>query len=167
MPFSVDTWHARVAELAVAAGASMVNDVSGGQLDPAMLATVARLHVPYICMHMRGMPATMNKEAVYDDVMREVLDYFIERIGTCRQAGIHDVILDPGLGFCQDAGAQFPAAGTGCRHSGCCDKPILLGVSRKSTIYRTLGSHPGRGVERYHGDAYAGVDKWSEYPAGP
>lgn len=138
IPLSVDTWHARVAESAIQAGASIVNDVSGGHLDPAMLETVARLRVPYICMHMRGTPATMNKEAHYDDVVREVLDYFIERTEACRLMGIHDVILDPGWGFAKMAAHNFRLL-HGLPALRICGKPLLLGVSRKSTIYRTLG----------------------------
>ncbi len=138
---SVDTWHARVAALAVEAGAGIVNDVSGGAMDPAMLATVGRLVVPYVCMHMKGTPATMNSEANYENVVTEVLDYFIGRIEACRQAGIHDVILDPGLGFAKTAVHNFQLL-----HKlsvlRICGKPLLLGVSRKSTIYRTLGIGP-------------------------
>src|SRR5579872_4202679 len=103
VPLSVDTWHARVAAEAVAAGASIVNDVSGGEMDREMLGTVGRLGVPYICMHMKGLPATMNKEAKYDNVVRQVLDFFIGRIEACRRAGIHDVIVDPGWGFAKTA----------------------------------------------------------------
>jgi dihydropteroate synthase len=135
---SVDTWHARVAAMAVEAGAGMVNDVSGGAVDPAMLETVGRLSVPYICMHMRGMPATMNREAQYENVVTAILDYFIARIEDCRRAGIHDVILDPGFGFAKTAVHNFRIL-----HElsvlQICGKPLLLGVSRKSTIYRTLG----------------------------
>ncbi|HEV3412143.1 MAG TPA: dihydropteroate synthase [Puia sp.] len=141
VPLSVDTWHARVAALAVGAGASMVNDVSGGQLDPAMLGTVGRLGAPYICMHMKGTPATMNSEARYENVVLEVLDFFIHRIAACRRAGIHDVILDPGWGF-----AKMPVHNFRLLHDlsllRICGKPLLLGVSRKSTIYRTLGVSP-------------------------
>jgi dihydropteroate synthase len=141
IPLSVDTWYARVAREAVAAGASMVNDISGGTLDPEMLTTVGRLRVPYICMHMKGTPATMNKEAIYEDVVREVLDYFIQRIEACRLAGINDVILDPGFGFAKTAAHNFQLLRNLSlfRITG---KPILLGVSRKSTIYRTLGVTP-------------------------
>jgi len=138
---SVDTWYARVAREAVAAGASIVNDISGGSFDSEMLPTVGRLRVPYICMHMKGTPATMNKEAIYEDVVREVLDFFIERIEACRLAGIHDVILDPGFGFAKTAAHNFQLLHhlSLFRLTG---KPILLGVSRKSSIYRTLGVTP-------------------------
>ncbi len=138
VPLSVDTWYARVAAEAVGAGAFIVNDISGGQLDPAMLETVGRLGVPYICMHMKGTPQTMNKQAVYDDVVRDVLDFFIRRIEDCRRAGIHDVILDPGFGFSKTPVHNFQLLRR-LDVFRICDKPILLGVSRKSTIYKTLG----------------------------
>ena len=141
IPLSVDTWYARVAAEAAAAGAVIINDISGGLLDPAMLATVGRLGVPYICMHMKGTPATMNREAVYDDVVREVLDFFIRRIEDCRRAGIHDVILDPGFGFSKTSVHNFQLLRR-LDVFRICGKPILLGISRKSTIYRTLGVTP-------------------------
>ena len=138
IPLSVDTWYSRVAREAVAAGAAVVNDISGGRFDPDMLPVVGSLKVPYICMHSKGTPATMNKDAVYEDVVKEVLDYFIRRIEDCRLAGIHDVIIDPGLGFAKTHAHnwallnQLPVF----RITG---RPLLLGISRKSTIYRTLG----------------------------
>ena len=141
IPLSVDTWYARVAGDAVSAGAAMVNDISGGLLDPAMLATVGRLGVPYICMHMKGTPQTMNREAVYDDVVKDVLDFFIRRIEDCRRAGIHDVILDPGFGFSKTSAHNFQLLRR-LDVFRICGKPLLLGVSRKSTIYKTLGVTP-------------------------
>lgn len=135
---SVDTWYSRVAGEAVGAGASLVNDISGGMLDPGMLTTVGRLGVPYVCMHMKGTPQTMNREAIYENVTTEVLDFFIRRMEDCRKAGIHDVILDPGMGFAKKGShnlillknlAVFTMLG----------RPILLGISRKSVIYKTLG----------------------------
>jgi len=138
---SIDTWYSRVAQEAVAAGASMINDVSGGLQDPAMLAAVGRLGVPYVCMHMKGTPSTMNKAAVYKDVTKEVLDFFIARTEDCRQAGIHDVILDPGMGFAKTHQHNLELLHnlSVFRMLG---RPILLGVSRKSTIYKLLGITP-------------------------
>jgi dihydropteroate synthase len=138
---SIDTWYARVAREAVAAGASLINDISGGSLDPQMLTTVGQLGVPYICMHMKGTPATMNKEAVYKDVAGEVLDFFIRRLEDCRRAGINDVILDPGMGFAKTHvhNLQLLHRLDIFKMTG---RPLLLGVSRKSTIYRTLGISP-------------------------
>jgi dihydropteroate synthase len=138
---SVDTWYSRVAREAVAAGASMVNDISGGRLDPDMLGTVGTLKVPYVCMHMKGTPATMNKEALYEDVTKEVLDYFIRRIEDCRQAGIHDVILDPGFGFAKNSAHNFTLLRR-LQVFAITGRPLLVGLSRKSTIYRTLGITP-------------------------
>lgn len=141
VPLSVDTWFAAVASAAVAAGASIVNDVSGGFRDASMLETVGRLGVPYICMHMRGTPATMNAEAHYGNVVVDVLDYFVERLTACRRAGIHDIILDPGWGFAKNARHNFQLL-HGLPVLRICGRPLLLGLSRKSTIYRTLGVGP-------------------------
>ncbi|HSC55197.1 MAG TPA: dihydropteroate synthase [Phnomibacter sp.] len=135
---SIDTFHASVAEAAVMAGASMVNDVSGGQMDAAMLDTVAALQVPYVCMHMRGTPETMQHYAVYENVVQEVLQYFIERMEACRKAGIKDVLLDPGIGFAKTIEHNFQVLHQ-LEAFQILGAPVLLGVSRKSTIYKTLG----------------------------
>ncbi len=135
---SIDTYHARVAELAVRAGATIVNDISGGTMDNDMLTTVAALKVPYVCMHMKGTPNSMQKEAVYEDVVKEVLDYFIFKVAECKAAGIHDIIIDPGFGFGKTIVHNFQLL----KHLSIfkmLDKPILAGISRKSTIYKTLG----------------------------
>ena len=135
---SVDTWYSRVAKEAVAAGASMVNDISGGNLDMAMIKTVAGLKVPYICMHMQGKPATMQKEPVYKDVVKEVLDFFIGKLEECCKAGITDVIIDPGFGFGKTVKHNFDLLKSLSIFS-ITNRPILVGLSRKSTIYKTLG----------------------------
>jgi dihydropteroate synthase len=135
---SVDTFYATVAEAAVKAGAGMVNDVSGGMFDEKMLETVARSGMPYICMHTKGTPQTMHKDPFYTDVVKEVFDYFIERIDVCKHAGIKDVIIDPGFGFAKSIAynLQLLQQLTVFKMLG---KPLLLGISRKSTIYKTLG----------------------------
>ena len=138
---AIDTYRAAVARAAVNAGASMVNDISGGNLDAAMLPTVAALQVPYICMHMKGTPQTMQQQAQYEDVTREVLDFFIARVAACRQAGIKDVIIDPGFGFGKTIQHNFTLLNNLSLFK-MLDCPILLGVSRKSTIYKTLGITP-------------------------
>ncbi|MGB8193071.1 MAG: dihydropteroate synthase [Chitinophagaceae bacterium] len=135
---SVDTYHASVAEKAVDAGASIVNDVSGGSMDENMLAAVGRLNVPYVCMHIKGTPENMQQQAVYEDISREVLDYFIRRIEKCRGAGIKDVIIDPGFGFAKNISQNFELL----RNLSVLQMlqcPLLAGLSRKSTIYKTLG----------------------------
>ncbi len=135
---SIDTYHAIVAEAAVQAGACMVNDIGGGFFDKAMLPTVARLRVPYILMHVKGDASTMHQEPVYVDVTREVLDYFIQRLEDCRNAGINDLIIDPGFGFSKTIEHNFRLLKE-LDHFHILQKPILLGISRKSTIYKTLG----------------------------
>ncbi len=135
---SIDTYHAQVANQAVEAGASIINDISGGVLDKNMFSTVASLHVPYICMHTKGTPATMQQEAIYENVTKEVLDFFIHQIETCRLAGINDVIVDVGFGFAKTIAHNFQLLKELAVFS-MLQKPLLVGLSRKSTIYRTLG----------------------------
>lgn len=135
---SVDTYQSAVAKEAVAAGASMVNDISGGHLDAGMLATVAALKVPYICMHMKGTPQNMQDNAVYESVSRDVLDFFIERIHACKDAGIVDVIADPGFGFSKTINHNFQLL-KNLSIFKMLERPVLVGISRKSTIYKTLG----------------------------
>jgi dihydropteroate synthase len=138
---SVDTYDSEVAAKAVAAGACIVNDVSGGTMDEAMIRTVAGLKVPYVCMHMKGTPADMQAHAQYDDISREVLDYLIKKTAECTAAGILDVIIDPGFGFAKTIEQNFRLL----RELSCLrmlDKPIMAGLSRKSTVYKTLGTSP-------------------------
>ncbi|MFN3795721.1 MAG: dihydropteroate synthase [Chitinophagaceae bacterium] len=134
---SVDTYHAAVAQAAVSTGACIVNDISGGNLDVAMLSTVGALQVPYVCMHMQGNPATMQDNPQYNNVVTEVLDFFIQQVAHCRQAGIKDVIIDPGFGFGKTIQHNFQLLKQlqAFQMLGC---SLLLGVSRKSTIYKTL-----------------------------
>ena len=135
---SIDTYYAEVATAAVNAGADIVNDISGGDMDAAMLQTVAALQVPYICMHIRGTPETMQQKTNYDDVVKEVLDYFIEKIAACTAAGIKDVIIDPGFGFAKTIQHNFTLL-KNLQAFQMLNKPILAGLSRKGTIYKTLG----------------------------
>jgi dihydropteroate synthase len=135
---SIDTYYARVAAEAVAAGASMVNDISAGTIDPLMLSTTGSLQVPYVCTHMKGTPATMQQHATYDNVTREVLDFFIQKIAECHTAGITDIIIDPGFGFAKTQAHNFTLLKQ-LAALKMLDKPILIGLSRKSTIYKTLG----------------------------
>jgi len=135
---STDTYYASVARAAVQAGAVMVNDISGGLMDPDMLAVVGSMNVPYICMHMKGEPSTMQEKPEYDDITREVLDYFIRRVADCRAAGIRDIIIDPGFGFGKSVAHNFELfRNMGSLHI--LGLPILIGWSRKSTIWKTLG----------------------------
>ncbi|PJJ83165.1 dihydropteroate synthase [Mucilaginibacter auburnensis] len=135
---SIDTFRARIAEAAVQAGAHIINDISGGQLDEDMFATVAKLKVPYILMHMKGNPKTMVALAEYQDVFSEVFNYFTTRIHQLKQLGVKDIIIDPGFGFAKKPEhgytllrrmAEFQQLGL----------PLLTGVSRKRMIYGPLG----------------------------
>lgn len=134
---SVDTFRSPVARAAVHAGAHIVNDVSGGSLDADMLTTVGELQVPYICMHMRGTPATMQQLTQYDNVVTDVIDFFVERTDACRKAGIKDVIIDPGFGFAKTPAQNFQLVRE-LQSFQIFGLPVLLGVSRKSTICKTL-----------------------------
>ncbi len=135
---SIDTYFAKVAQEAVAYGAAIINDISGGNFDPAILHTVGSLKVPYICMHLKGSVSTMHKVPSYEDITRDVLDYFIKRSDDCLQAGIHDLIIDPGFGFSKTVAQNFQLI-KNLEVFSILKKPILLGVSRKSSIYKTLG----------------------------
>ena len=135
---SIDTYYSLVAKEAVAAGASMVNDISAGSIDSLLIPVVASLRVPYVLMHMKGTPKTMHQSPQYENVTREVLDYFNQKTNELRKAGIHDIIVDPGFGFGKTIAHNFELLQNlpVFKMPGC---PILVGVSRKSTIYKTLG----------------------------
>lgn len=135
---SIDTYHHRVAETAVEAGVAMVNDISSGYLDSKMIQTVAKLSVPYIAMHMKGSPENMQEMAVYNNILLETIDYFTRVIASCRKEGIKDVILDPGFGFAKTP-VQSLFLLNQLEHFQVFDCPILVGMSRKSMIYKTLG----------------------------
>jgi dihydropteroate synthase len=138
---SIDTYYSRVAAEAVAAGASIVNDVSAGLVDPAIIPTTGTLRVPYICTHIKGTPATMQQHATYDNVTRDVLDFFIHKTAECHKAGITDVIIDPGFGFAKTPVHNFTLL-KNLAVLKMLDKPILIGLSRKSSVYKTLGITP-------------------------
>ncbi len=138
---SIDTYHASVAKEAVAAGACIVNDISAGSMDGAMIETVAAMQVPYVLMHMKGTPQTMQQHTNYDDVTKEVLDFFIHQKTELEKAGIADIIIDPGFGFGKTIGQNFELLRNlpVFKMLNC---PLLLGISRKSSIYKTLGISP-------------------------
>ena len=135
---SVDTYHSSVALACLEAGASMVNDISAGEMDPGMIPSLGKRNVPYVCMHMKGVPETMQQDARYDDVVTEVLDFLIKKTAQCRLAGIRDVIVDPGFGFGKNARHNFELLRR-LSEFKILDQPLMVGLSRKSTIYRTLG----------------------------
>jgi len=136
---SVDTFRANVAQAAIAHGACMINDISAGSLDDKMLATVAALQVPYVMMHMKGTPQTMQSLAHYDDITKEMLFYFSEKVAQARNLGINDLIIDPGFGFAKTTAQNFEVM-SNLELLQFLELPILVGVSRKSMIYKTLES---------------------------
>lgn len=139
---SVDTCFALPAEAAINAGADIINDISGGQFDPDMLATAARLQVPYILMHTKGRPSEMAGNAQYGDIIQDLSHYFSERLETLYRYGAKDVILDPGFGFAKTLEQNFELLRRLDELCGIFHEPILAAMSRKSMIYRTLGTTP-------------------------
>jgi dihydropteroate synthase len=137
---SIDTFRASVAEASVKAGAHIINDISGGSLDDAMFATVARLQVPYILMHMKGTPQNMVQQAQYEDVFAEVFDYFVKKIYQLKQLGVHDIIIDPGFGFAKTAEQGYQLMSR-MQEFDVLQSPVLAGISRKRMIYGLLGSN--------------------------
>ncbi|MBC5994868.1 dihydropteroate synthase [Pontibacter sp. SD6] len=135
---SIDTFRAKVAEAAVNAGASIINDISGGNLDEAMFETVAKLQVPYILMHMRGTPQTMTTLAKYEDVVLEVIDELQAQVAKLNQLGVKDIILDPGFGFAKTIEHNFELLRR-LDELRILGLPILTGMSRKSMVYKALG----------------------------
>ena len=134
---SIDTYYSNVAKMAVEAGASVVNDISAGSIDSKMIRTVAALKVPYVLMHMQGTPQTMQQQPMYENVTREVLDFLIKKVNDLHHSGITDIIVDPGFGFGKTIAHNFELLRNlpVFKMLNC---PLLLGISRKSTIYKTL-----------------------------
>jgi dihydropteroate synthase len=134
---SIDTFRSEVARAAVHEGAIMVNDVSGGELDPAMFDVVSTLNVPYVLMHMRGNPKTMAKLTAYDDVVKTIINFFHPKIHKLTQLGVKDIILDPGFGFAKTREQNFEMLRK-LDHFSILEKPLLVGLSRKSMVWKTL-----------------------------
>ena len=134
---SIDTYSSDVAKAGVKAGASMVNDISSGDMDEAMIPVVAALRTPYICMHMQGTPDTMQKDPQYENVSLTVLDYLAGKVDQCRKAGMDDIIIDPGFGFGKTIAHNF-ALLQSLPALQIIKRPVMVGLSRKSTIYKTL-----------------------------
>ena len=142
---SIDTYLSKVAEETVKAGADIVNDISAGTMDADMIATVAGLNVPYVLMHMQGTPETMQAAPHYEDVTKEVLDFFIFKINELEKAGIKDIIVDPGFGFGKTIEHNFKLLHD-LRAFQLLRKPVLAGLSRKATVYKTLGITAGEAL---------------------
>ena len=139
---SVDTFRADVARMCVEEyGVQIINDISGGQLDPQMFETVAALGVPYVLMHMKGNPQTMQQEPHYEDLMTEMLQYFGSKVQRLHELGVKDIILDPGFGFAKTMDHNYELMNR-LKDLSVLELPILVGVSRKSMIYKLLDGTP-------------------------
>jgi dihydropteroate synthase len=136
---SADTFRAKVARAAVAAGANLINDVGGGTLDGEMYRTVAELQVPYILMHMRGTPADMQQHTHYDNLLADIAAFLLNQAQALHQMGVKDVIFDPGFGFAKTIDQNFELLRRLGELVGL-GYPVLAGISRKSMIYRSLGT---------------------------
>lgn len=138
---SIDTFRSEVAKKAIEAGAAIINDISAGKLDENMIPTVANLQVPYIMMHMRGTPETMQTLTEYTDLIKEINFYFSERIALARSFGLNDIIIDPGFGFAKTTEQNFELLQK-LELLQIIGLPILAGISRKSMIYKSLENTP-------------------------
>lgn len=138
---SIDTFRSAVAKECVAAGAVLINDISAGLRDNTLLTTVAKLKVPYIMMHMRGTSQTMQEQTNYEDLLKEILFFFSERLAVAKAEGIKDIIIDPGFGFAKTLAQNYTLL-KNLTLLKMTEHPILVGLSRKSMIYKLLGSTP-------------------------
>jgi dihydropteroate synthase len=142
---SVDTFRSEVANVAVKSGASIINDISAGGLDDKMMETIGKLQVPYIMMHMKGTPQTMTQLTQYDDIVKDMLFYFSEKVALARSFGINDLIIDPGFGFAKTVEQNFEIMQK-LELFKVLELPILAGVSRKSMIYKPLDLTPEKAL---------------------
>jgi len=138
---SIDTFRSKVAKATIEAGASIINDISAGGLDEDILQTIADLKVPYIMMHMKGTPKTMQSLTEYQDIIKEMLFYFSEKVSKARSLGISDLVIDPGFGFAKTLEQNFEVMGK-LELFQMLELPLLSGISRKSMIYKTLETTP-------------------------
>jgi dihydropteroate synthase len=134
---SVDTFRSNIAKESIENGAAIINDISAGNLDAKMMETVGKLQVPYIMMHMKGTPKTMQSLAQYENIVKEILFYFSQKIAHARSLGINDLILDPGFGFAKTVEQNFEVLNK-LELFEMTELPLLVGVSRKSMVYKTL-----------------------------
>ena len=138
---SVDTFRSQVAEVSINGGAAMVNDISGGEADNQMFEVIAKLNVPYILMHMRGTPKTMQSMTTYDDLMGDIVDYFQNKVKRLQSLGVKDIILDPGFGFAKTLNQNYELL-KNLKYFNVLNLPMLVGLSRKSMIYKALDITP-------------------------
>ena len=144
-PLSIDTFRAEVARKAVQEGAALINDISGGELDAAMFDTIAQLQVPYILMHMRGTPQNMKTLNQYDNMLHEIFDYFAAKLNKLRLLGVHDIVIDPGFGFAKNIAQNYELL-QNIGYFSALGVPTLVGLSRKSLIYKKLNISPAESL---------------------
>lgn len=138
---SIDTFRSDVAEQAILAGASIINDISGFEIDPKIAEISAKYRVPYILMHMRGTPQNMQKKTTYSNLYQEMMLYFTTKVMRLKELGVHDIIIDPGFGFSKNLEQNYYLINHLEQFTEL-KLPILVGISRKSMIYKKLGSTP-------------------------
>ncbi len=138
---SIDTFRSKVADESVSAGASIINDISAGDLDAQMLDVVAKHQVPYIIMHMKGTPQNMTEKTEYNDLIRDIIFSLSAKIALLVERGVPDIIVDPGFGFAKNIEQNFELL-SGLEALAVLERPVLVGMSRKSMIYKTLKIEP-------------------------
>ena len=141
LPISIDTFRSEIAKATVAMGAHIINDVSGGNLDDKMFKTVGELKVPYVLMHMQGTPQTMQNKPIYEDIVQEMFSFFQEKLLKINALGIRDVVIDMGFGFGKTLAHNYEVLRQ-LQDFQLFDLPILVGISRKSMIYKHLNIKP-------------------------
>ena len=143
---SVDTFRPEIASRVVNDyDVNMINDISGGDMDPGMFDTVAGLHVPYVMMHMKGKPSDMQEHAQYEDVVKEIIQHFSGKLRQLNQLGVNDIIIDPGFGFAKTIEHNYQILKQ-LDAFHIFNQPLMVGISRKSMIYRLLGTHPSEAL---------------------
>ncbi len=142
---SVDTFRSSIARKAYEEGASMINDISGGQIDDNMFKTISEIRLPYILMHMRGDPRTMNTLTTYDNLFKEMINYFESRILELKSSGVNDIIIDPGFGFAKSLDQNYELL-KNFTYFEVLGYPLLVGLSRKSMIFKELGVQPSEAL---------------------
>ena len=139
---SIDTFYSSVADKSVSNfNVNIINDISGGSMDENMFATIAKIQVPYILMHMRGTPQTMQTETNYDNFIQDIFYYFSQKVSQLNQLGVNDIIIDPGFGFAKTIDQNYELIGA-LKGFDVFNLPILVGISRKSMIYKLLDLEP-------------------------
>lgn len=143
---SIDTFYSEVAKAAVEEfGVNIINDISGGQIDDMMFETVAKLNVPYILMHMRGTPQTMQQLANYDNLLKDIFYYFSQKVSQLNQLGVNDIIIDPGFGFSKTVEQNYKLMAN-LKYFDIFELPLMVGISRKTMIYKLLDTTPSESL---------------------